>query len=165
MECPAIGQQAVGQFQYDQKDGIVCNQNVKITVHKPNIKFIFAVMAIAKKQLSIAQHISMICFALFALSPCTVKGFFFSAEHIALQQPLNKSRTTAPSHTCQYFQSSRSQLVVTKKSKQFIEPAAALLIDKEPVFQQRSGRRCFNNFSGNSPPRYILFKRLKLGVA
>jgi hypothetical protein len=111
----------------------------------------------------IGKHLLIVWFAIFALSPCGVKESMFSMINAEYAKPLNKTKTTASS--CQYAQG--DQVSIAKQSKinketKPVEVTKSLLY----VFQDIA-LNTFNpqTTSGNSPPKYILFKRLKLHVA
>lgn len=113
------------------------------------------------------KHIFWVWFALFALSPCVVKEAIFNVVNAEYSQPLNKSKTTAPTNSCQYSQNDKQQVSVVKQSKinKQTEPAE---VAKNLFFVVRSigiNTNYSNTTSGNSPPKYILYKRLKLDVA
>lgn len=105
------------------------------------------------------------CLVLFAFSTCMVKGTLFGMVDVAYAKPLNKSKTVAPISACQYSHDQRTSTVVQAQARKQIEPIGdaegqygAICADK--VFGKYS-----KNCSGNSPPKYILYKRLKLDVA
>lgn len=105
-------------------------------------------------------------FVLFALSPCVVKELLFSAANVEYVQPPNKAKTTAPTSSCPYSQNYSQQISLVKQTnrKKQIEPVG---ISENLFLAARSVKiqsRHSENFSGSSPPKYILYKRLKLLV-
>lgn len=113
------------------------------------------------------RHIVLMWFILFALSPCVVKGVLFSVADAGYSKPLKKSKTTAPTSSCQYSQNDNQQISVVKQSdtNKEIEPYN---VSGKLFFVVRSTKikdKYSNTYSGDSPPKYILYKRLKLDVA
>ena len=104
----------------------------------------------------------------FSLSPCSLKREVlevFDIQHIGT---LNKVKTTAPSFFgCENLNSS-SKVSVSKADFKFKGIAFSDFLQsvnlnfEKPAFSQKNYSR---NTSGNSPPKYILFKRLKLDMA
>lgn len=112
------------------------------------------------------RHIVLIWFLLFSLSPCTVKEVLFHSANTDYAKPLNKSKTTVRT-SCSYSSTLNLQVSAVKKSeisKQF-EP---VIFFDNPFFSILSAK-VYNNYlktsSSNSPPKYILFKRLKIDLA
>lgn len=121
----------------------------------------------AKQNIKNLKRLLWVWFAFFALSPCVVKEAMFSVVNAEYLQPLNKSKTTAPTSSCQYSQNENQQISVVKQSKinKQTEPAE---VSGNLFFVVRSvgiNPRYSKTISGNSPPKYILYKRLKLDVA
>ncbi len=113
------------------------------------------------------KHILYVWFIFFALSPCVVKEAMFSVVNAEYSQPLNKSKTTAPTNYCQYSQEDSQQISIIKLSK--IDRQTEPVITFKNLFFIVHSHEIITNyskvFSGNSPPKYILYKRLKLDVA
>lgn len=103
----------------------------------------------------------------FSLSPCSVKRNVLDIFDIQYISGLNKVKTTSGfSPGCD---------IVTSSSRISVSKAAAKLKDKGYFFKSYSAAKntgeekiFFNEYSGqttgNSPPKYILFKRLKLNL-
>lgn len=108
-----------------------------------------------------------ICVILFALSPCIVKKAVFGSVYANYTKPLNKSKTTTQINFCDNSQNQNLQnstVKQTKISKQ-TEPVKCLV---KQLFVVRSAKvfgQYSKTFSGNSPPKYILYKRMKLHIA
>lgn len=121
----------------------------------------------AKPHIGNVKHIVLMWFVLFALSPCVVKEALFSVANVEYAKPTNKTKTTAPTNACQYSQNDNQQISVTRKANigNHTEPAD---VSVNLFFVVRSigiNTKYSKTFSGNSPPKYILYKRLKLDVA
>ncbi len=104
-------------------------------------------------------------FVLFALSPCVVKEAFFSLANAEYIKPINKTKSTAPTN-CHYSQKDNQQISITKETNinKQVEPVK---ISENLFFVVRSTKiksKYSTNSLGNSPPKYILYKRLKLDV-
>jgi len=121
----------------------------------------------AKSHIKKLKHILCVYFALFALSPCVVKEALFSVANVEYAKPLNKTKTTAPTSSCQYSQNDKQQISVVKQSKinKQTEPAEVSEILFFVVRSVGINTNYPKTTSGNSPPKYILYKRLKLDVA
>lgn len=120
-----------------------------------------------ESQIKNFRHIVLMWFVLFSLSPCTVKEALFHSVNTDYAKPLNKSKTTVPTSSCSYSQNDNKQISVVKKSEisKQIEPVD---VADKPYFAVLS-TKVYNDYSktssGNSPPKYILYKRLKIDIA
>lgn len=113
-----------------------------------------------------AKQILLVCFALLALSPCIVKETVYGLVAEEYQKPLNKSRTTVQTVSCQFFQHG-SETSISKEQKVIAEIDFSSFVSL-PIFnipQPRFTGSDSKTFTGNSPPKYILYKRLKLDIA
>lgn len=114
-----------------------------------------------------AKHILLMCFILFALSPCIVKEVLFGPAIVEYAKPLNKSKTTTQTNSCQYSQTENQQISVVKQTKINKQTEPVDFLASQP-FVARSAKilgKYSKTFSGNSLPKYILYKRLKLDIA
>jgi|SRR5690606_22445313 lysozyme family protein len=111
------------------------------------------------------KQIFLLCLILFSFVPCTIKEYFANSFEINYQKPINKNRATNTALTfCQYTDTaSLSKLTTQKKivddqlsTSVFIEFNAATLASKITSIKHNQ------NYSGNSPPQYILYKRMKI---
>ncbi|KAA5533979.1 hypothetical protein [Paenimyroides baculatum] len=112
------------------------------------------------------RHIVLMWFMLFSLSPCTVKEAMLSTANTAYAKPLNISKATAAVGSCLYLQDKSQQISVAYKftvNKQFdgVDFCGNQYFGAHPTkvcstYQKTS--------SGNSPPKYILYKRLKIAI-
>jgi hypothetical protein len=114
-----------------------------------------------------ARHIALMLFVLFSLSPCTVKESLFHSVNWEYSKPLSKSRTTSQTSTCSYSQLEGQRIQVTAKSitNRQSEPDGLLVkiyFAPHPAKGYKDYSKCS---SGNSPPKYILYKRLKIDIA
>jgi len=113
------------------------------------------------------RHILLMWFVLFSFAPCTVKEVLRHSVTTDYAKPLNKSKTTTLTSSCFYSQIENQQISVVKKSKinKQIEPFD---FSGNQYFAVHSAK-VYGDYSkassGNSPPKYILFKRLKIDVA
>ncbi|UWX61067.1 hypothetical protein N0B40_02070 [Chryseobacterium oranimense] len=104
----------------------------------------------------------------FSLSPCSLKRDFLSIFDIQHISGLNKVKITSSAASCVFSaETSSSRINLSKayaklKNIGFIFHSGTDLSFREEkiTFQKYSGHT-----SGNSPPKYILFKRLKLTPA
>lgn len=108
------------------------------------------------------KHLLLMWFVLFAFSPCVVKEALFSTVNTAYTQPLNKSKTTSLADACQAFQRGNRQISAPKRLN--------ITTETQPVNANRNiaihpvsvNRKQANAYTVNAPPKYILYKRLKL---
>lgn len=104
--------------------------------------------------------------ALFSLSPCTLKEALFAWADVTYDKPPNKARTLAQQTNCAYF-----TLDARCVSSQSEAPSGgSLTLASESSFRTPDEAphplpERYSLTSGNSPPKYILYKRLKIGNA
>lgn len=105
-------------------------------------------------------------FILFALSPCIVKEALLEMANVEYSKPLNKSKTTTQVNSCQYFQNASRQISTIKNANISKQTAPVCFSDNLYFFvsSDKTGKYS-KNTSGNSPPKYILYKCLKLDIA
>ncbi len=123
-------------------------------------------MHITKNHIRNTKHFFLTWFVLFALSPCVVKEALFSQVNITYAKPLNKSKTTSLTNSCQYSQNDNQQISVSKQLKinKEIEPVSSFDNPYFVIYRPKINSKYYKTFSGNSPPKYILYKRLKIDI-
>ncbi len=109
----------------------------------------------------------MMCFVLLSLSPCTVKEALFYTLNADYFKPLNKARATSPVNSCSYAQGENQQLSAAKQStiNKQLEPFYAA---DDQFYAAKAIKLADDNAqiaAGNSPPKYILYQRLKIDMA
>lgn len=142
-------------------------ETINIDYQKPTHKNgIFAAMQ-KTTNTRMAKHILSVCVILFALIPCTIKEALLGSLNVEYAKPLNKSKTTTTTKLCHYSQNENQQISITKETKinqelQLIDFSAKpnFVISSAKIYAKYS-----KTFSGNSPPKYILYKRLKVNIA
>lgn len=103
----------------------------------------------------------------FSLSPCSVKRNVLDIFDIQFISGLNKIKTTSSlSFSCDSASaSSRISVSKNKTQSQYRNPFSDFSSTTGNSVEKKIS---FNNYSGhstgNSPPKYILFKRLKLNL-
>lgn len=117
--------------------------------------------------IKITKNTLWMCVVLFALSPCIVKESLLGSLNIEYVKPLNKSKTTTKASSCQYSQSENQYITAVKQTKTNKQIVTFNFLDNQhfkissiKLFVQYS-----KTFFGKSPPKYILYKCLKLDVA
>ncbi|ADY51167.1 hypothetical protein Pedsa_0588 [Pseudopedobacter saltans DSM 12145] len=80
-------------------------------------------------------------------------------------KPLNKSRTTAQKSACSYLKKENQQLSSEKKSKVNKQIETVNFFGYYAVNSVKIHSDYSHISSGNSPPKYILYKRLKIDIA
>ncbi|GGW34681.1 hypothetical protein [Arenibacter certesii] len=102
-----------------------------------------------------------------ALTPCSIKETVFSSFDIAFERPLNKTRTLQSANTeCELQVLSHSYIKDNTQSAANQVPNAAntasiILAGCKKVALKQYAKKS----TGNSPPMYILYKRLKFDIA
>lgn len=109
----------------------------------------------------------LLCWILFSFLPCTIKEYFGNAVEISYQKPLNKSKSTTSSLSCQYADTiSSSKLAVQKKDvDERLFPSNFIEFNPVTLATKIKAIKYYQNYSGNSPPKYILYKRMKISLA
>jgi len=120
-----------------------------------------------KTHITIIKPLILTWFVLFSLSPCTVKEVFFNSVNTSYTKPLNKSRTTSQTSFCSYSQSDIQQISFVKKSKinKQVKPFYSTVNHCSDLISPQDYNHYSKTSSGNSPPKYILYKRLKIDIA
>lgn len=119
-----------------------------------------------KNHINIVRHIILAWFILFSLSSCTVKEAIFHLTNNDYAKPLNKSKTSIPRNNCSYSQNRIQQISFVKKAR-IKEQFEFIAVPVNQFFRIISVKIHINYstiFSGNSPPKYILYKRLKIDI-
>ncbi|AZA77374.1 hypothetical protein EG347_07565 [Chryseobacterium sp. G0186] len=103
----------------------------------------------------------------FSLSPCSVKRNVLDLFDIQYISGLNKVKTTSStSLNCDI--SSTSSTISISKTEAKAKHKGFFLNTKATSKNKEEEKISFNDYSGhttgNSPPKYILFKRLKLNL-
>ena len=118
------------------------------------------------KHIRTAKHLFLTCFLLFALSSCAVKESFLGLVQTDYSKPTNRSQTTTQNGFCSYNIATGKETSFTdhsriknRKESDFFTDNYVLGISSKKTTQLYS-----KTFSGNSPPKYILYKRLKLHI-
>lgn len=124
-------------------------------------------MSDTKIHMKTYKAIIMMLILAFSLSPCSVKRNVLDIFDIQYISGLNKVKTTSNLVSSCDFTSISSKISVSKiviKAKY----CNAFLDSTASVKNIQEGNLTFNDYSGhttgNSPPKYILFKRLKLNL-
>ncbi len=101
----------------------------------------------------------------FSLSPCSVKRNVLDIFDIQFISGLNKAKTTASiSFSCDSaFASSEAAVSKTKIHHRYNKFLSGFNSGKSNFFEEKAFLNNYSGYStGNSPPKYILFKRLRL---
>ncbi len=103
---------------------------------------------------------------LFSLSPCTVKEALSDSISIDYAKPLNKAKTTIPATSCSYTENENQQISVVIQSKVNQKSALdySLHCQNYPSCSFVVNDDYSKNTLSNSPPKYILYKRLKVNL-
>lgn len=123
-------------------------------------------MPISSRHIHTAKHLFMACFLLFALSSCAVKESFLGLVQTDYAKPANRSQTTAQNGFCSYTVATGKEASVTAHSKIKSRKESDLFSGNYmlAICSKKTQQSYSKTFSGNSPPKYILYKRLKLHI-
>ncbi len=101
---------------------------------------------------------------LYSFTPCSIKTVLFDAVDATYAKPISKSASTSQNSNCQDFnsvkQNGKSIGELQYSNANWTPTAEAFsteIVKLQPTSREYSGKT-----SGNSPPMYILFKRLKI---
>ncbi|MCH5720364.1 hypothetical protein [Niabella hibiscisoli] len=111
------------------------------------------------------QQIALLWLLVFALAPCTVKEAWFSVAGLDYTKPLNGSKTTATGQQCQHSHLSGRKIAVQQKTPIHKKSFSYDLAEQTyAVIAEETISPDFIYLRANSPPIYILYKRLKLDI-
>jgi len=112
--------------------------------------------------INIFQKIFWTVLVCFSLSSCTIKDAFFQSVGLAVEKPLNKTKSV---NSCQtnYIVSSESYVAEARVIKglnylDFLKTNTSFNFFTLKIKQVNYSKK------SNSPPRYILYQRLKIAV-
>lgn len=113
------------------------------------------------------RQIVFLSLVLFSLSPCTVKEVVFNVFNTDYFKPLNKSKITVPTSPCSYSHHENIHFSIIKRLKinKLIAPDFFCDHLNFTVYSFKVHNGYTKNTSGNSPPKYILYKRWKIDIA
>lgn len=116
------------------------------------------------KHIRTAKHLFLTCFLLFALSSCAVKESFLGMVQTDYAKPTNRSQTTTQNGGCNYSFATGKESSITYYSKIKCRKESDLFTGNNllGISSKKTTQLYPKTFSGNSPPKYILYKRLKL---
>jgi hypothetical protein len=124
-------------------------------------------MSYTKAHINVCKAVTIVLLLAFSLSPCSVKRDLLDIFDIQYTGTLNKVKTTVtPSVSCDSaFQHSSPTSVVKSdlKSNNLDFSFHVNLYLKNPG-KEKILSSYSKTTTGNSPPKYILFKRLKLDL-
>lgn len=118
--------------------------------------------------MSFGKGITTLLLALLALSPCTLKKTVLKAFDTEFAGSLNKSKTTAPQlNTCNTSITASAKVWFVKSDPRSVD--SGIPTDFNAAAFRDVKKSTLSTFyspveTGSSPPRYILFKRLKLAL-
>lgn len=114
------------------------------------------------------QSIIVILILAFSLSPCSVKRDLLGIFDIQHLSTLNKVKATSNTvTTCSSFTKTSLKTAVLKDVFKYKKGSFSFAFHS--IFQSSKDDKIFQNHysghaTGSSPPKYILFKRLKLNL-
>ncbi|WP_407427171.1 hypothetical protein [Arcticibacter sp.] len=120
-----------------------------------------------KKHIQVGKRIALMLLVLFSLSPCSAKQRLLATLNIDYNNHLNKTRATAHLYNCSSNTVTSSKAEVARffielKKDQLYRNANLNMLDK---LLHKSALERIARLGGSSPPKYILFKRLKIYLA
>jgi len=118
-----------------------------------------------KSYIGYSKSILIVLMILFSLAPCSLKEAVVSID-VSYTKPLNKSRSASPFSSCHPIQAYKDSSSA-KVKRQVVAIHGTDDLSSYNVHRFVVGN-IDNNYSGitsgNSPPKYILFKRLKIDL-
>ena len=117
-----------------------------------------------QKHICTAKHLLTMCLLLFALSSCAVKESLLGLVQTDYAKPTNRSQTTSQSGFCSYTVITGKKVSVVNHEKIKTRKDSAFTENLIEIGHKKNLNSYFQTFSGNSPPKYILYKRLKLYI-
>lgn len=106
----------------------------------------------------------MTCFLLFALSSCAVKESVLGLMQTDYAKPTNRSQTTSQNGFCSYTVATGKEVSVDNRAKIKTQKGFVFKGNLIEIGHKKNTESYSKTFSGNSPPKYILYKRLKLHI-
>lgn len=106
----------------------------------------------------------MTCFLLFALSSCAVKESVLGLMQTDYAKPTNRSQTTSQNGFCSYTVATGKEVSVDNRAKIKTQKGFVFKGNLIEIVRKKNTESYSKTFSGNSPPKYILYKRLKLHI-
>lgn len=123
-------------------------------------------MAGIKSNMKFIKYSLFLCLILFSLTPCSVKEVFTNSFDVNYEKPLNKNRTTSNNSDCQFSTVSNREISVSqKKLINKNKEATSFLVGNNFDTKENFSEEFPEKYAGNSPPKYILYKRWKVDVA
>lgn len=112
------------------------------------------------------KAITILLLLAFSLSPCSVKRDLLNIFDIEYIGTLNKAKTTVSStSSCDAFQNSSAKSVFKADSKvKQLDSSLKVNLPVRNLGKEKMRSSYSKTTTGNSPPKYILFKRLKLDL-
>lgn len=113
------------------------------------------------------KRIALIWFILFSLSPCALKAVLVDSINTDFAKTLNKAQATAPINACQYVRNDSRQAALVKQAKKDEKRLFFDFLGHQRVVAAavKTYGKYSKTHTGNSPPKYILFKRWKFDIA
>ncbi len=110
------------------------------------------------------KSIFLMLFILYAFTPCTVKTALFKTVDITYKKPILVSKTTLQDNSCQNTLITKQVNNVTKQVQTVSGNLPFTVINFTLKTLENSSNSAYISFGNlsNSPPFYILFKRLKI---
>lgn len=101
----------------------------------------------------------------FTFIPCSVKGFLADSIQTSYSKPISNPKVSNTLNSCLYTDlTSKQSQISQKKTILKINSLGNLSKIKFRQIELHSTSENPFLFSGNSPPKYILFKRLKIAT-
>lgn len=119
-------------------------------------------MSNLKTLFNFPKYLSLLCFILFALAPCSVKEFIGFANDISFSKVGNPSKSNNSNPTCGITFDRTNELLTIAQSKCLKRVPYSY---SKQVLYFKSGSlpsKLISRIAYNFPPPYILYKRLKI---
>ena len=114
----------------------------------------------------LVKHFVLLSLIVFTFIPCSVKGFLADRIQTSYSKPISNPKISNTLNSCLYTDlTSKQSQISQKKTITRLNSFENLSKIKFEQIESNSLSENQFEFSGNSPPKYILFKRLKIAAA
>lgn len=123
-------------------------------------------MSKIKANIKNLKSILLMLMVLFVLAPCSVKATVINTDNFAYETPLNLTKTTVKLNQCQNVMALEHTKNSFEIAKSIVYHPALNSIHKN-FLNQKEQQFILNDSEtakSNAPPKYILFKRLKIAL-
>ena len=122
-------------------------------------------MQIPARNITLIKRFLVLVVLMFGLMPCTVKEAVLDSVGIEFNRSFNLSRTTIQNNQCQSLSATEASAYSVSYANEVEVLPVATSEKLEALVVIETANGVCKTASGNSPPYYILYKKLKLDMA